>query len=178
MTVTLKLWISRTITETVAAEIYSVNTFVRWSRNSVGVRPAACTSFNSGSEIFPSGRTGTVRVISVLFHTATSRTSSGPITYLPGQRSTCGGASCAAADVPANRTAATRAVTASRRRATNNVESRMSVGIVDSVERVDSGGSQPDQQLMPRNRVVRESGVGVEVAVLNVAVECDIERKI
>src|SRR5439155_16622871 len=155
--------------------MYSVSASVRWSRNSVGVRPAACTSFSRGSEIFPSGRTGTVRVISVLFHTATSRTSSGPITNCPGQRSACAGASCAAADRPASRTAATRATTPRRRRALNNVKPLMSMGIFDSV---DGSGSQSDQYLMPRNRVVREGGIGVEVAVLSVAVECDVERKI
>src|SRR6266581_3824912 len=142
MTVTLTLWISRTSTETVAAGMYSVSAFVRWSRNSIGVNPAAWTSFSSGTEIFPSGRTGTVRVISVLFHTATSRTSSGPITYLAGQRSACDGASCAAAGGLASRTVATRATTAGTRREMKSEESRMSVDRVARVARVATSGGQ------------------------------------
>src|SRR2546425_7620503 len=53
------------------------------SRSWGGVRPAACTSLSSGSEILPSGRTGMVRLMAGLFHTATSSTSSGPILYSP-----------------------------------------------------------------------------------------------
>ena len=45
-------------------------------RSSIGVSPPACTSWTSGSEILPSGRTGTVRLKSVLLHTAISITSS------------------------------------------------------------------------------------------------------
>src|SRR4029450_2979082 len=44
--------------------------------------PAACTSLTSGSDSFPSGRTGTVRHKSgQFFHTVMSSTSSGPIRY-------------------------------------------------------------------------------------------------
>src|SRR5262245_16990562 len=44
--------------------------------------PAACTSLTSGNDIFPSGRTGTVRHRSgQFFHTVMSSTSSGPIRY-------------------------------------------------------------------------------------------------
>src|SRR4029453_18564445 len=44
--------------------------------------PAACTSLTSGSDVFPSGRTGTVRHKSgQFFHTVMSSTSSGPIKY-------------------------------------------------------------------------------------------------
>ena len=48
-------------------------------RNWVGVRPAACTSLTRGNEILPSGRTGTVRLMAVLFQTEISSTSSGPM---------------------------------------------------------------------------------------------------
>jgi hypothetical protein len=41
--------------------------------------PAACTSPRSGTEIRPSGRTGTVVVSSVFFHTEISRMSPGPM---------------------------------------------------------------------------------------------------
>jgi hypothetical protein len=47
--------------------------------SSIEVRPAACTSFNNGSDIFPSGRTGTEREISFSFQTSIRSTSCGPI---------------------------------------------------------------------------------------------------
>jgi len=78
-TETLKLWTSLTMTDTSGVGMYSASFFASASRSCIGVRPAACTSLRSGSEIFPSGRTGTARLMAVLFHTATSRRSSGPI---------------------------------------------------------------------------------------------------
>src|SRR4051794_33084612 len=50
--------------------------------NCMGVNPAACTSFNSGKEILPSGRTGTGPDNSCSFQTLIFSWSSGPITYL------------------------------------------------------------------------------------------------
>src|SRR5205823_2758818 len=47
----------------------------------IGVRPAAWTSFNRGSEIIPSARTGKVAVKSGSFHTDTDNVSSGPMMY-------------------------------------------------------------------------------------------------
>src|SRR4029453_13242217 len=61
--------------------MYLASLLARSSLSCFGVRPAACTSSSSGSEILPSGRTGTVRLIPALFHTVTSRRSSGPIVY-------------------------------------------------------------------------------------------------
>jgi len=43
-----------------------------------------CTSLMSGSEILPSGRTGTVRLSVSFFHTETSSMSSAPIRYVSG----------------------------------------------------------------------------------------------
>ncbi len=48
-------------------------------RSSTAVSPAARMSLTSGSEIMPSGRTGTTRLSSSFFQTCTSRTSSGPM---------------------------------------------------------------------------------------------------
>jgi len=47
--------------------------------NSMGVSPAACTSFSKGIEIMPSARTGRVAVRSGSFQTLTCSVSSGPI---------------------------------------------------------------------------------------------------
>src|SRR5262249_31564796 len=70
------------ITETSGDGRYSESCSVRWRRRSMGVSPAAWTSLTSGSETFPSGRTGTGRHRSgQFFHTSTSRMSSGPIRY-------------------------------------------------------------------------------------------------
>src|SRR5439155_18690711 len=73
------------------------------SRSWGGVTPAACTSLSSGSEILPSGRTGTVRLMAGLFHTAISSRSSGPIRYSPSAAaepaSPFGGSSAAASPV-------------------------------------------------------------------------------
>jgi hypothetical protein len=57
--------------------MYSTSLAMSEARSWDGVSAAACTSLSSGSEILPSGRTGTVTV--VLFQTAMSRTSSMPI---------------------------------------------------------------------------------------------------
>src|SRR6185503_21388125 len=80
---TLKLCTSRTITDTSGDGTYSASFLSRTLRSWFGVRPAAWTSLTSGSEIFPSGRTGTVRLIALLFHTEISSMSSGPIRYSP-----------------------------------------------------------------------------------------------
>src|SRR5882724_2753234 len=79
----LRLRISRTMTETSGEGIYSASFFVRSSRSCIGLRPATCKSLSSGSEILPSGRTGTARLRAALSDTAMSRTSSGPILYSP-----------------------------------------------------------------------------------------------
>src|SRR5262245_35630666 len=63
--------------------MYSVSRLVSSSRSCIGVRPAAWTSFSSGSEIMPSGRTGAVRLSGGLFHTEISSRSSGPMRYSP-----------------------------------------------------------------------------------------------
>ncbi len=47
----------------------------------IAVSPAACTSFRSGREIMPSGRTGTVRVSWSSLQTSIFNTSCGPILY-------------------------------------------------------------------------------------------------
>jgi hypothetical protein len=59
--------------------MYSTSLAMSEARSWDGVSAAACTSLSSGSEILPSGRTGTVRLTVVLFQTAMSRTSSMPI---------------------------------------------------------------------------------------------------
>src|SRR5678815_940757 len=70
------------MTETSGEGMYSASCSVRCWRRSIGVSPDACTSLTSGSDSFPSGRTGTVRHRSgQFFHTVMSRTSSGPIRY-------------------------------------------------------------------------------------------------
>src|SRR5262245_43235914 len=70
------------MTETSGEGMYSASCAVRCWRRSIGVSPDACTSLTSGSDIFQSGRTGTVRHRSgQFFHTVMSRTSSGPIRY-------------------------------------------------------------------------------------------------
>jgi hypothetical protein len=71
MTDTLKLFTSLTLTDTSGCGMYSARRRVTSSRSSMGVRPAACTSLSSGSEIFPSGRTGTIRLTASLLHTET-----------------------------------------------------------------------------------------------------------
>src|SRR5437867_4595832 len=81
MTDTLKLLTSLTLTETSGWGMYSASRRVSSSRSSMGVRPAAWTSLSRGSEIFPSGRTGAVRLTASLLHTETWSTSSGPIRY-------------------------------------------------------------------------------------------------
>ena len=52
-------------------------------------------SLTSGSEIMPSGRTGTTRLSSGFFHTWTSSTSSGPIRKASPNGSTMAGAGAA-----------------------------------------------------------------------------------
>src|SRR6266571_3367812 len=47
--------------------------------SSIGVNPAACTSFNNGSVIFPSGRTGATRVSWSSLQTSIFKTSCGLI---------------------------------------------------------------------------------------------------
>src|SRR5262245_3049283 len=67
--------------ETSGAGMNSDRSLVRWARSSAGVNPAACTSLTRGSEILPSGLTGTDRLIASLRQTEISSTSSGPIRY-------------------------------------------------------------------------------------------------
>src|SRR5688572_24968785 len=78
-TATFTLWTSRTITETSGDGTYSARRWVIACRSSTAVSPAAWMSLTSGSEIMPSGRTGTTRLSSSFFQTCTSRTSSGPM---------------------------------------------------------------------------------------------------
>src|SRR5437667_8053851 len=94
------------MTDTSGAEMYLANLLVRSSLSCLGVRPAACTSSSSGSEILPSGRTGTVRLIPVLFHTVTSRMSSAPMVY------PLGGSGGAAREYPGPSTSAAIATAA------------------------------------------------------------------
>src|SRR5262244_3467603 len=61
--------------------MYSTSLAMIAARSWVGGSPAACTSLIRGRVILPSGRTGTVRLTVVLFHTAMSSTSSMPILY-------------------------------------------------------------------------------------------------
>src|SRR5262245_39837774 len=69
------------MTETSGFGMYSVSFSTMAARSSAGVRPAAWMSLSRGSEILPSGRTGVVRLMVVLFQTAMSRRSSGPMRY-------------------------------------------------------------------------------------------------
>ena len=84
MTDTLKLRTSDTITDTSGLGMYSASFFARTSRSSSAVSPAACTSFSRGSEILPSGLTGTARLIGSFFQTEICSMSSGPIRYASG----------------------------------------------------------------------------------------------
>src|ERR1035438_3947514 len=68
-------------TVTRGSAIYFFSFSVTESANCCGVSPAACTSFNKGREILPSGRTGKVALRSASFQTAMWSVSSGPITY-------------------------------------------------------------------------------------------------
>ncbi len=63
MTETFTLWTSVTITDTSRTSCFTnaAKPFVRAARSSCVVNPAAMTSLTSGSEILPSGRTGTMR---------------------------------------------------------------------------------------------------------------------
>src|SRR5436853_5514719 len=69
------------MTDTSGDAMNLASRLVRSALSCLGVTPAACTSSSSGREILPSGRTGTVRLRPALFHTVTSRMSSGPIVY-------------------------------------------------------------------------------------------------
>jgi len=75
----LALCTSRTITEISGAGMKTRNFCKSSARSSIGVRPPTCTSLIKGSEMAPSGRTGTVRLTASFFHTEISITSSGPI---------------------------------------------------------------------------------------------------
>src|SRR5688500_9778842 len=81
ITETLKLWTSRTMTETSGVWMKAVSALVSDACSCSGVNPAACTSLSTGIETSPSGRTAMARLISVGCHTASSNTSAGPITY-------------------------------------------------------------------------------------------------
>src|SRR5271155_1276433 len=70
-----------TTTVTRGSALYFFSLSVSESASCLGVRPEACTSSTRGREIFPSGRTGRVAVISASLQTAMWSTSSGPITY-------------------------------------------------------------------------------------------------
>ena len=78
-TETYRLFISRTITVTLGAVMNSEKFSVRISLSSVGVSPSACTSSSNGTEIFPSGRTGTSTESSGFFQTVIRRMSVTPI---------------------------------------------------------------------------------------------------
>ena len=75
----MALCTSRTITEISGAGMKTRSFWVSSARSSIGVRPLAWMSLIKGSEMAPSGRTGTVRLIASFFHTEISITSSGPI---------------------------------------------------------------------------------------------------
>ena len=116
ITETLKLRTSVRVTETSGLGMYSPSFLVRRSRSSIGVRPAASTSFTSGSDTMPSGRTGTVRLMASFFHTEICSVSSGPMR----NRCTRPCSSCGLADASAARTGATETPGA-RLRATSMV---------------------------------------------------------
>ena len=80
MTETRKLCTSAMMTETSGVARNSASAVVSFSRSCIAVRPAAWMSCSSGSEILPSGRTGTVRDNASFCHTETVSTSPGPIT--------------------------------------------------------------------------------------------------
>ena len=74
------------MTETFGLGMYSETFRARAPPSSSAVRPMAGTSFRSGSEIFPSGLTGTVRLIASLsfFHTEIRSKSAASIRYTSG----------------------------------------------------------------------------------------------
>jgi hypothetical protein len=67
-----------TITDTLGLDTKRLSFSARRSRSWIGVKPAAATSSTRGSEIIPSGRTGTVRLKAWLSQTTISITSSAP----------------------------------------------------------------------------------------------------
>src|SRR5690554_6031056 len=70
-----------TTTLTCGSRMYSVREVRMELANSSGVRPLACTSPTSGTEILPSGRTGTEMLKSSLRQTETVITSVAPNMY-------------------------------------------------------------------------------------------------
>ena len=80
MTKIRRLFIAVTTTVTRGSAMYFFSFSVIESFNCNGVSPAAITSFNSGIEILPSGRTGSVSDRSGSFHTEMCSVSSAPIT--------------------------------------------------------------------------------------------------
>src|SRR5580765_167877 len=94
---TLRLLISLTTTVTFGSSTYFFDSSTMRSLSSAGVKPDAWTSFRSGSEIFPSGRTVTSAVSSLSRQNTTDSTSSAPMVYsggrlTPGPATTGGGA--------------------------------------------------------------------------------------
>ena len=77
---TFRLLIALTTTVTDGSSISFDARSVSCSRNCSGVRPAACTSFSNGNEIFPSGLTCTSPDMSFSRQNTTTSTSSGPMT--------------------------------------------------------------------------------------------------
>src|SRR5512143_1341890 len=82
-TYTLKLLIAVTMMLTTGAFTYFERSCSSLTFSSWGVTPVACTSPRSGTEILPSGLTGTVTLNSWFPHTEICSTSSSPITYPP-----------------------------------------------------------------------------------------------
>src|SRR5262245_21898434 len=78
---TKRLFIWATITVTSGAVMYSASLWVSRSLSSWGVSPSALTSSRSGTEMFPSGRTGTSTESSGLRQTLIFKRSVTPIRY-------------------------------------------------------------------------------------------------
>src|SRR5512146_313764 len=76
------LLIAVTTTVTCGSSMYFFSFTVRSCASWLGVLPDASISPSNGSDILPSGRTGTVLEKSGSFQTATLSMSSGPITYV------------------------------------------------------------------------------------------------
>src|SRR5262245_34762174 len=102
---TLRLLISLTTTVTFGSSTYFFDSSTIRSFNCAGVKPEACTSFRSGREILPSGRTVTSAVSSLSRQNTIDSTSSAPTVYsggrlTPGAAATGGGVAVLAGTWP------------------------------------------------------------------------------
>src|SRR5215510_10129836 len=102
---TLRLLICLTTTVTFGSSTYFFDSSTIRSFNCAGVKPEACTSFRSGREILPSGRTVTSAVSSLSRQNTIDSTSSAPTVYsggrlTPGAAATGGGVAVLAGTWP------------------------------------------------------------------------------